>query len=83
MSRSMRFGGANCKENQCKVTADRQTGLSCLSTIGSVLCNEIYEDAMFKMNKNKRLPEQIFTIVMWCIAAAIYEKKHGAYTLCG
>ncbi len=23
---------------------------------------------MFKMNKNKRLPEQIFTIVMWCIA---------------
>ena len=23
---------------------------------------------MFKMNKNKRLPEQIFTVVMWCIA---------------
>ncbi len=23
---------------------------------------------MFKMNKNKRLPEQIFTLVMWCIA---------------
>lgn len=22
-------------------------------------------------------------IVIWCIAAAIYEKKHGAYTLCG
>ena len=22
-------------------------------------------------------------IVIWCIAAAIHEKKHGAYTLCG
>lgn len=26
------------------------------------------EIAMFKMNKNKRLPEQLFTVVMWVIA---------------